>query len=72
MDSFGETLIMYWPIITLFLMGVWWVSRSIAKLESTIEKLETRMRNAEEKVVTLFELWNHHIDRLLNERKPKE
>lgn len=66
--NFGDTLLQWWPVITLFLAIAWWISRSIARLEALLDKLETRMHNAEEKIVTLFELWNHHIDRLLNER----
>ncbi len=66
--NFGEILIMYWPVLTLFLAGVWWVTRSIARLENLIDRLETRMHGAEDKLVSLFDLWNHHIDRLLNKK----
>jgi len=69
--NFGDTLLQWWPVITLFLGIAFWISRSIARLEALLDKLETRMHNAEEKIVTLFELWNHHIDRLLNERDRK-
>lgn len=71
MDSFGDTLLNWWPVITAFFVGAWWVSRSIAKLESQNDKLDTRMKNAEDKLTALFDLWNHHIDRLLNERDKK-
>jgi len=69
--NFGDTLLQWWPVITLFLAMAWWISRSIARLESKNDKLDTRMENAEDKLTSLFDLWNHHIDRLLNERKPK-
>lgn len=69
--NFGETLLQWWPVITLALAMAWWISRSISKLESQHDKLDTRMENAEDKLTTLFDLWNHHIDRLLNERKDK-
>lgn len=49
----------------------WWISRSISVLEAKNDKLDTRMQNVEDKVTSLFELWNHHMDRLLNERKDK-
>lgn len=71
MDSFGDTLLNWWPVITAFFVGAWWVSRSISKLESQNDKLDTRMKNAEDKLTALFDLWNHHIDRLLNERDKK-
>lgn len=71
MESFGDTLLNWWPVITAFFVGAWWVSRSIAKLESQNDKLDTRMKNAEDKLTALFDLWNHHIDRLLNERDKK-
>ena len=71
MESFGDTLLNWWPVITAFFVGAWWVSRSIGKLEAQNDKLDTRMKNAEDKLTSLFDLWNHHIDRLLNERDKK-
>jgi hypothetical protein len=71
MESFGDTLLNWWPVITAFFVGAWWVSRSIAKLEAQNDKLDTRMENAEKKLTSLFDLWNNHIDRLLNERDKK-
>jgi hypothetical protein len=69
--NFGETLLQWWPVITLALAMAWWISRSISVLEAKNDKLDTRMENAEDKLTSLFELWNHHMDRLLNERKEK-
>lgn len=71
METFGETLLNWWPVIVAFFAGAWWVSRSISKLEAQNDKLDTRMENAEKKLTSLFDLWNHHIDRLLNERDKK-
>jgi len=66
--NFGETLLQWWPVITAFFVGAWWVSRNIAKLEAQNNTHEERLRQIDKKIEQLFSLWNHHIDRLLNER----
>jgi hypothetical protein len=62
----------WWPQLTAVLVLVFWISRTISELRGANEKQDERLHQAEKKIESLFELWNHHIDRLLNEKSKKE
>jgi|TARA_B100001287_G_scaffold30828_1_gene22017 hypothetical protein len=69
--NFGETLLAYWPIITAAMAMVWWFSRAISNLENKNDRMDERMNDAEDKLTTIFSLYNNLISRMLDERKPK-
>ena len=69
--NFGETLLAYWPINTAAMAMVWWFSRAISNLENKNDRMDERMNDAEDKLTTIFSLYNNLISRMLDERKPK-
>lgn len=69
--NFGETLLAYWPILTAAMAMIWWFSRSVSNLENKNDRMDERMRDAEDKLTTIFNLYNSLISRMLDERKPK-
>jgi len=50
---------------------IWWFSRSISNLENKNDRMDERMQDAEDKLTTIFNLYNSLISRMLDERKPK-
>jgi len=54
----------WWPQIVALVVLVAWLNRQQTRMEVRIEQLE-------KKVESLFDLWNKHIDRLLNHRDGK-
>jgi hypothetical protein len=69
--NFGETLLAYWPILTAAMAMLWWFSRAISNLENKNDRMDERMNDAEDKLTTIFSLYNNLISRMLDERKPK-
>jgi hypothetical protein len=69
MESFVQT---WWPQLTAVLVLVFWISRTISELKGRNDKQDEKLYQAEKKIENLFELWNKHIDRMLNERQRKD
>jgi len=57
-------LMEWWPQITTIILVVVYLQRAQTRMEVRIEQLER-------KVEALFELWNKHIDRLLDKYEGK-
>jgi hypothetical protein len=69
MEGFVQT---WWPQLTAVLVLVFWISRTISELKGRNDKQDEKLYQAEKKIENLFELWNKHIDRMLNERQRKD
>ena len=69
MENFVQT---WWPQLTAVLVLVFWISRTISELKGRNDKQDEKLYQAEKKIENLFELWNKHIDRMLNERQRKD
>lgn len=59
-----SALMEWWPQITTIILVVVYLQRAQTRMEVRIEQLER-------KVEALFELWNKHIDRLLDRYEGK-
>ena len=69
MEGFVQT---WWPQLTAVLVLVFWISRTISEIKGRNDKQDEKLYQAEKKIENLFELWNKHIDRMLNERQRKD
>jgi len=69
MENFVQT---WWPQLTAVLVLVFWISRTISELKGHNDRQDEKLYQAEKKIENLFELWNKHIDRMLNERQRKD
>ena len=69
MESFVQT---WWPQLTAVLVLVFWISRTISELKGHNDRQDEKLYQSEKKIENLFELWNKHIDRMLNERQRKD
>jgi len=62
--NWESALMEWWPQITTIILVVVYLQRAQTRMEVRIEQLE-------KKVESLFELWNKHMDRLLDRYENK-
>jgi len=55
---FAETLLQWWPVISAFALGFWWVSKSINDLRSHNDKQDTQIEENIKKITQLFTFFN--------------
>lgn len=65
----ADVIIKWWPQITALFILVFWISRTISEIKGRNETQDERLHQMDKKIEQLFELWNHHVDRLLDEAR---
>ena len=66
MDSFGDTLLRWWPVIGAFAAMGWYVSKSLADLKAHNDKQDTQIAENSKKITSLFDFYNDLIRRRLD------